>query len=249
MNNKLAVGIIIALVLLVGGGVWAWSANVLSNPIAHYVMPSQKSQKGTMYVSIKDAAINMGNVSEVSMVVDKIYLHSEEQGWVTMLQDSKEFPLLKLKSQNNMALAVKADVAAGAYDQIWLHIDKVTVTESGKKKEATLPSSDVKVNTYIKVVENASTSAIIDVVADESLHKTAKGEIIFTPVVVVETRSKTTVTVNDNNMVQVDGGTVDSNMAVGMDVNGDMKNNFKLAQDIELEIATGTVRMKESETK
>ncbi len=254
LTSKLTIGIIAAIAVALLVGLWMlWSNNVwmMRERLAGYGVPgpgqdtNQPVAKGTLYMAVTDAAVNMGNVSAVNMTVDKIYLHSQAQGWVTVSQESQTFNLLALKAAKKAILATKIDVQPDSYDQVWLHVTGVKVTESGRVKEAVLPSSDVKMDIYLKVLANATSTATIDVVADESLHKTAKGEMIFAPVLTFESRSNSSAAVDAENFITISGGTVDSNASAGMDVTGEVKNNFKLAIDVELEINAGAIQVKE----
>ena len=248
MNKTLTIGIIVALVAVVAGGLWVWGGSMLSG-FDQYGAPytnngNRETAKGTVYVSIKDAAVNMQNVTKVEMAVDKIYLHSQGGGWVTLSQDSQTFSLLELKEGNKAALAAKTESAAGTYDQIWLHVASVKVTENGRVKEAVLPSGDIIMGAYVKVIANADSSAMVDIIADESLHKTAKGEFIFAPVIAFESRSNAAVAVGTDNMVIISGGTVDATATAGMDITGEVKNNFKLDLAADLEVDAGIINIK-----
>ncbi len=250
MNKGLITGLIIgAGILLIGVIAWMVMANnsqlSQSNNNQNGVANNQPATKGTLYVSFTDAAANMGNVTAVDMSVDKIYVHSQSQGWVMVPASAKTFNLLELKADAKAELMVKADVPVDTYDQVWFHVSGVKVTETGKAAvSATMPSGDFKMQGVVKVLANANSAVTLDVLADQSLHKTSKGEFIFAPVVTFEGKENTTVTVDSENMVTTAGGTVDSNTSAGMDISGEVKANFKLDATSVLQINGGVINIK-----
>ena len=251
MNKGLIIGIVVVVVLIAA---WFLYTNMYPNSVSdqynqnNNTTGTQNGSQGTVYISVKDAAINMQSVSAVNMTVDKVYMHSQSQGWVTVSQAPQTFSLLALKASGSSALAAKMDVAADTYDQVWFHVSNIMLTESGKVKTATMPSNDFKMNGTVKVVANTNSVATFDVLADQSLHETSKGEIIFTPVVNFKSQSGAIVTVDVNNMVTVTNGNVDSNAAAGMDIDGTVKDNFKLDANTKLQINGGVINLMGSST-
>ncbi len=247
MNKGILTGLVVVLVVVVAGVGWALYANMHANSQNGQYGATQNTtapNQGKVYVGVTDAAANMGAVTAVNMTVDKVYLHSQAQGWVTVSSTPQTVDLLALHSAKSTALLAQTNVAADTYDQIWFHVASVKVTESGKVKTATLPSNDFKMNTAIVVAENAATSAKADVLADQSLHETSSGEVVFAPVVTFESRSNAAVTVDANNMENISGGTVDSSTTAGMDIDGTVKTNFKLDANTNLQINNGIINIK-----
>lgn len=243
MDKGLVIGIIVVILLLLTG--WALYAYyyTATNPANEQEQETTQGAKGTLYFSVTDAAVNMQNISAVSMTVDKAYAHSATQGWVQVASNPQTFDLLKLKADGKAEMYARMDVVAGAYDQVWFHITNVTVTESGKAKTAALPSGDVKVTANVKVQEGRNSVVKLDVFADQSLHKTSKGEFIFAPTVNVESKSDVSVNVNSANAITVSGGAVDANVNAGMDVDGTVKVNFKLDLNANLQIDNGAIKL------
>ena len=186
----------------------------------------------------------MGAVSAIDMTVDKVEMHSEAQGWVTVSETTKTFDLLEIKSKSRAELLAKAAVTADTYKQVRFHVKSIIVTESGQKREAKIPSNEFRMNGVVKVVGNADTSAKFDVLADQSLHKTGNGEYIFAPVVKFESRSSATINVAADDTVTVMGGSTDENSKAGMDINGEVKVNFQLNLNSNLEIVGGVIKVK-----
>ena len=242
MNNKaLVIGAIVAVALAAG----AWGV-IINGNVAYFNNQNnnqnQDSQHGTLYMSITDDGINMGNVSAVTMTVDKVYIHSQAQGWVDVSYSSPQtFSLLELKASEKSKLMAKAVVFADTYDQVWFHVANVAVTESGQVKTAAMPSNDVKMNVAVKVMGNTDSTADVDIMADQSLHKDANGQFIFAPVVKFESRSNASVNIDANNLLTISGGSIDSSVNSGMDANGEVKANFKLDSEQKLEIKNNII--------
>lgn len=197
--------------------------------------PSSAAQ-GKVIFSVTDAATNMNGVTSVQMTVDKIEMNSEAKGWVTVSNETKVYDLLVLKSKAALAVAAQVNVDEGVYNQVRLHIKKVAVVKSGVEAEAKLPSNSLKVNGKFTVKSGSTTSVKLDFVADESVHLTGSGKFIFAPVVKAESRTDADVSVGSDGVVIVNGGKVETNVTAGMDVDGEVRDGFKLDVDDKLEI-------------
>ena len=241
MNKGIVIGVAVVVVAVIVGGVW-WLAAVNS--------PAGQNAKnnlttGTIYASFTDAAANMGNVTAVDMTVDKFYLHSQTQGWVTVSSSPQTFSLLALNASNQSQLMGQANVPVDTYDQVWFHASGVVITETGKAPvNAVLPSGDFKMVGIVKVNKGGVSTVNLDVFADQSLHKTDKGVYVFAPVVNFESRENPTVAVNANNIITIADGLVDSNTSAGMDIDGQVKSDFKLSNSSVLQINNGVINIK-----
>lgn len=219
--------IVLAILLLAVVGLGAW---LLYKTPAQQVAPQPVSkpavENGNLYLAIADDGSNLGGVSAVQIAIDKVSLHSQSLGWVTVSQLPQTFSLLELKSGGKPELVSKSSIAVGTYDQVWFHIANVMVAKSTSIKTAAVPSNDFKMDATVKVVANADSTATIDIDVDKSLHKTSSGEFIFAPVVNFESRSSATVNIGAKNLLDILGGTVDSTVEAGMDASGQVKSNF-----------------------
>lgn len=199
--------------------------------------------KGSVYFSVTDAAANMGNVTGVAMTIDKVDMYSDTQGWITISEVPQIFNLLELKAKQQSSLLARADVAVDSYTKIRLHVAKVIVTESGQTKAAKLPANDLQINGLVNIKDHVPASVKIDVLADQSVHKTTKGEVIFAPVVNFESRSNASVQIGSGNIITISGGNVDDNQNAGMDIDGQVKSNFHLNLDTKLKIDGDTINL------
>ncbi len=232
-------GIVWTAVALVVVGVifWATSSN---NPASQ---PQQG--QGRLVVAVTDAAADIQNVSEIKMEVSSVELHSQTEGWVTVTTSNHEYSLLKLRDQNRWELAAQENIKAGSYDQLRLMVSGVTVVKTdGSTATAKLPSGELKIMTDVTVRDQETATVGIDVKGDASLHLTGNGKYIFAPVVHVESRANAEATVAADNGVTISGGTVRSVVNAGMDVSGEVRNNFQLDTNTKLDIdASGVIKI------
>jgi len=250
MNNTASIIIVIIIIVLVVLGIWWWwsynSPSAVSyNTSGQTTTPAATQpapQQGTLYLAFTDAAVNMNTISAVDMAVDKIYVHSQAQGWLTVSQNPQTSNLLDLKAGKNVVVNEQQSVPVGTYDQLWFHVSSVMVTESGKLKAAVMPSQDFKMNGIINVMANTTSTATLDILADQSLHKTSSGQFVFAPVVNFESRSGASVTFSKA-LITISGGTITATASAGMDVDGTVKDNFKLSPNVDLGIKNGLIQI------
>ena len=210
---------------------------------------STSSGKGRAVIAITDAAANMESVSSLKITVDDVRVHSATEGWVTLSSTPKTYDLLKLNAEGKQELLADAQLKHGTYDQMRLDISHVVVTDANGAHEAKLPSGQLRVNSKFVVDSDATSTATFDFKAYESLHKTGEGngKYILAPVMQVETREKAEVYVNNNNQVDISGGSVNSNIKVGMDIDGNVDAGLEIPADSNLTIDTnGMVKIGKS---
>ncbi|HCB35391.1 MAG: hypothetical protein A3H73_00085 [Candidatus Taylorbacteria bacterium RIFCSPLOWO2_02_FULL_50_120] len=202
----------------------------------------QSPMKGEVVVSFTDETAAIQNVTEVKMQVESVSLYSNTKGWVEVGSKNVEYRLLELKAKRESRVYATAKVAADTYTRAKIVVKDVTVeTKNAGKKTATMPRRDIELVHKTVVKENATASVHIDVLADQSLHATSKGEYIFTPVIKTESRSNASVTVSSNDTVTIASGTVEDMTTLGMDIDGSVKVGFKIDADIKLDISGDTI--------
>ena len=108
-------------------------------------------------------------------------------------------------------------------------ISKVEIEKTdGAKVEAKLPSNELKLVGKVIVEEDETSTVTVDFVADKSIHTASDGKYVFAPVILLETRSDANAEISEGNIVTIIGGNVISSVNAGMDVDGEIKINFKL---------------------
>lgn len=203
---------------------------------------SEKSAEGKIYFGITDDTADISSVNEISLNVEKVEVYSALNGWVEVGSDSKAYALLSLKSSGSVQLYNVSEVSAGTYDKVKVTLGKVTVdSKTQGNVDAVVPSSVVTFDVDVIVDAEKDTHVTLDFLADKSLHVTKNGGFVFAPVVAVESRSSTTVEVNEQSkVITVIGGTVAANVTVGMDLTGTTKSGFVLDSSKGLDIVATT---------
>ncbi len=235
---------IIVLIVVFGIGYYIYSANY-STPSTQTgystnTVPASNA-KGSVAVAFTDATASIKNINEVSMNVDKVELYSQNQGWVTVGSDTKVYKLLSLHAKGEAQLYAQADVSADSYTKARVTLGDIIVSTTKGDKTAVTPGKTMEIDENVVVSENKTTALKLDVLADKSLHITSKGDYVFAPVVKVEGRSDATVNTSASGTVTLNGGTVDTNTSVGMDVDGSVKNDFMLDTNSKLDVKSGSV--------
>jgi len=203
----------------------------------------QTIQKGRAVFAITDAAAEMDSVTSVKVTVDKVMVHSEAEGWITVSSSPKTYDLLELKAEGKQELLADVQLSQGSYNQIRLDISNVVVADNSGQHEAKLPSGQLKVNSNLEVKSGETATATFDFIADESLHVTGKGEYIMSPVLQVETRNGADVQVQSGNRVEINGGSIRMNSKVGMDIHGNVEIGAKIEKDADLTIDSGSIKI------
>ena len=234
--------VLLVIVILALGAWWLYSNSQSSESSGE---EQTSGTKGKVYFSITDAAADMGNVTAIDMTVSKLEMHSATEGWVSVSTDSKTFSLLELKAKGESKLAAAIDAPAGTYDQVRVNVDTVVVTtKDGKTSNAKVPSGELKMMSNIVVKADSSSSVSLDFLADASLHTTGNGTYIFAPVVKIDSRSEASVELSGSDVVVVSGGNVQSSGTFGMDLNGDVKSDFKLDSKLKIDLdAKGLIQV------
>lgn len=195
---------------------------------------NQQAQ-GHIVFGITDAAENMGSVSSVFVTVNKVEMHSEIDGWITVSNETKQYDLLALKQSGKVSLLASSTVPVGTYNQVRLMVSKVVVVRNGVSEEAKLPSGELKLIGNIKVNADQTSSMVFDFIADKSLHLTGNGKFIFAPVVKTQTRSDIRVKLKLDDEVEIAGGKEENDEDAGMDEKGEMRKNFELKDKLDID--------------
>ncbi|MEX0672923.1 MAG: DUF4382 domain-containing protein [Candidatus Paceibacterota bacterium] len=223
MNKAITIIAILAIVFLAG--------------ILLFGAGEEPKASGQVYFGITDAAADMGNISEITMTTERVELHSQTEGWMTASSEQESFNLLELNASGQNQLWAQADVNEGAYDRVRVTIASVEVTtEDGETTEATLPSNHVTLDGTVNVTTGATSSVLLDVEADRSIHVAADSSFVFAPVIQMETRSNSNVEVTSENMLTITGGSVDADVTFGVDLAGNSQANFSLDADQAIEL-------------
>jgi len=216
----------ISVIAILGVGVYFLNEKSSYNP---------KTQ-GKIIFGITDAAANMGDVSAVLITVNRVQIHSEASGWVTVSNETKQYDLLALKQSGAISLLASSTAAIGTYDQVKLMISKVIVTKNGVQIEAKLPSGELKIVGNLVVNPDRTSSMVFDFIADKSLHITGNGKLIFAPVIKIKKQNDVSILIKSNGEINITGDKEDDDEEnVGMDEKGEIKNDFELKGQLDID--------------
>ncbi len=189
---------------------------------------------GRVVMTVTDAAANMGAISSIVVVINKVSLHSDAQGWVDVSTATQTYDLLELKRSETNALLADLSLAPARYDQIRLYVSSVTITDTSGNYDAKMPSNVLRLNGEIVVLANKTATVSLDFIADESVHKTGKGQYILAPVIQLESRTDGGADTSKSDNVRLFNGAVQTSSRVGMDSLGNLVIGGKLPPFLEI---------------
>ncbi len=200
---------------------------------------------GRAVFSASDAALDMENVEKVEVTIDKIEVKGESEARSkVVLEQDRTIDLMELRASGAQELLADMQLEAGNYTQIVMDVKSVVVTKtSGETEDAKLPSNKLRIIADFEIKANTTTATNVDFLLDKSLHTTGNGKIILAPVLKVESSEEAEVNIESNNVVVASSK---SQIIVnqGMDVNGDIKADFELPANVDLDIdALGNVKV------
>ena len=211
-------------------------------------LPPPLTNEGRVVFAVTDAAANLENIESVIITIKEVRVHSAVKGWVTVSEETKQFDLLKLKTSGALAIMTEANLEAGIYNQVRIETSKVEIVEkqSGKITTAKLPSNDLKLVGKLTVEAGKESSVVFDFLVDKSLHTTGSNSYIFAPVIKLETRSDTDVTVAEG-LVEIKGGVKDTDAVIGMNESGEIGVGLSIEAVANLEIIGEAIKIKVKE--
>jgi hypothetical protein len=258
MNNKGIVWTVVVLIVLIGLVVLFTGDNKPGQNAGTEPTSTQPLLSGTgrVVVAITDAAVGLETISKINMTIDEVSLRNASGTFTTVSSNDTQFDLLALKNSGQLALAADATIPAGVYNQVRVVIKDVQVVKkAGGTITAKLPSGEFKYNTNMTVQGGSTNTISLDFLADASLHLAGNGTYIFAPVVHTEHRTDATVTAASSSTtatsssiqlggrLTISGGSVSASATQGMDVDGTVKQNFKIDSGAKVDIQNGVIKV------
>ncbi len=234
MTNKNMMWLVVVVVVIIGAGVYFATRPMSVDNSLNSTSYNPQTQ-GKVVFGVTDAAGSMGDVSSVVLTVNQIQVHSEANGWVTVSNETKQYDLLALKQSGAVSLLANANLTAGTYDQVKLTVTKVTVTKAGVVSDAKLPSGELKLVGNIVVNADKTSSVVFDFMADKSLHTTGNGKFIFAPVIKLRQQAGVNVAMKSGDELSITGGDKEQDDDFGMDEKGDVKSDFELKGNLNID--------------
>lgn len=144
---------------------------------------------GTLVLQITDAPGDL-NITEALVTMSEVRVHYagiDENGtlgeWITIVDEPQTFDLIAL--QNVTELFGEANLSAGWYTQIRLHVDQALVTIDGEQYDLRIPSKKVKLIKPWKIEDNETLILTLDFDVQKSVHQTGNGKYVLRPTIKV----------------------------------------------------------------
>lgn len=221
-----AIGVLVVLAIVVVVAAAFLGFNVLA----------PASPQGRFVATLTDAAVNLDGVSQINVTIDSIRAHSDTNAWVTLSSTQQTFDLLQLKREGNQVVIADLNIPSATYNQIELNISKVIVVDADGNHEAKLPSGKIRMNMDVNLAKGSTSTASLDVLADESLHITGNGLYILAPVIHLQTRDDANVDIDSEHHAIINGGRMRNDIKVGMNENGDVGTEIKIPKNSDISI-------------
>lgn len=145
---------------------------------------------GTLVVKLTDAPSVQLEKAEVTISEVQVHTADENEtdnesdaGWTTVVSGPQTYDLLTLTD----ATVVLGDAVlpAGKYTQIRLSVESASIVVNGTTHTLTVPSGNIKLVRPFTIVENSTTTLVLDFDAQESVRETGNGKYLLQPVITV----------------------------------------------------------------
>ena len=150
-------------------------------------LPAQERdvEDGRLDILLTDAPPDL-NVEKALITISKVEVHAtgkakdsgkgKKAGWLTVVDALQTYDLIAL--QDAEAFLGAANVKAGKYTQIRLHIDAAVATIDGTEHELRVPSGAITVVHSFAVAEGRTTKLTLDLDAQASIHAAGKKYVL-----------------------------------------------------------------------
>ena len=147
---------------------------------------------GTVRMLLTDFPLQDKEVEEVYITISRVEIHSDETGWVMIVDyttpdsDGKVFELLELAGGLTTVLG-EEELEAGLYTQIRLILStEHLIIVDGQEESLTIPSGEqtgLKITSEFEVAENSITTITLDFDAEQSVVLTGDGQYKLKPTI------------------------------------------------------------------
>lgn len=192
--------------------------------------------KGSTLLSISDAP-SIYNISGVYVAVNSVSLHSAADNRWYSIGVNGTFNLLLLRNTSQVLASV--NVSKGFYDELVLSVRNITVGIDGRNESAAVPSNEITIMGNVSIT-NGTNWINFDFNLAKSLHIESNGGAVFTPVINLKHRTGAALAFTSGNIVVVrSSGNLERNQSYGMGLDGRMRSDFAVAQNMSLNVAEG----------
>ena len=202
------------------------------------------ANSGTIVLSFSNSQELAEAISSATLHIDRIELWSDDRGWEKLEDQELSFNLGELQEHKQAVLALETRVPAYQYDRIRVGVSELTLeTTEGTTTQAFLLTNLTSFDGAFVIRPKETTSIQLDLQADYSIRTTTNNDYVFIPVVKLESRSGTTITVDDKNFVTAEGGTIDINQTYGTDATGATRKNYRIPNSVQFVENNGSISL------
>ncbi|MEC8221159.1 MAG: DUF4382 domain-containing protein [Nanoarchaeota archaeon] len=210
----------------------------------------EEGSSGELYITVTDAAANMDAVTRVDATIANAQVYSETQGWVDVQSEEKTYNLLEYRNGAKQAFIGNANISAQEYSKVRFDLESIVITHTnGTTQESEIIRKDFEFDQKTSIKSNTTNTLLLDIIVDESLHKTEEGEYVFATVVKSEAKSNVNVDASNEADVKTNGGSVISATKVGTDIDGNIGVGLSVPLDAKISLSLlGGVSLLDSTT-
>ncbi len=137
---------------------------------------------GTLVIKITDAPTAL-KITEALVTISHVEVHLVGSGWKTVVEEPQTFELISL--ENAHELLGSANLSAGYYTQIRLHVDNAIVTIADTEYNLKISSQKILLISVFEIKHNQTTVLTLDFDVRQSVHYTGKDKYIMRPTIKV----------------------------------------------------------------
>ena len=195
--------------------------------------------------------VSISNTSPASedgdlvLVIEKIELWSEEQGWTELSDTETTVNLSDVAQKPEWTVVADERLAPGTFDRVRLIFDEVLLVErDGTSTALKTISNHLSLDGAVVVESEQNTSINIDILESLSRYTTREGTTLFIPSAKLESRTNASISLSEEEeAVTVREGTVTVSQTFGMDESGIMRPNYRLPQTARIEERGGSIQI------
>lgn len=137
---------------------------------------------GTLVLKITDAPTKL-KITEALVTISHVEVHLVLSGWKTVVEEPQTFELIALENAHD--LLGSANLSAGYYTQIRLHVDNAIVTIADTEYNLKISSRKILLVSIFEIKHNQTTVLTLDFDVNQSVHYTINGRYIMRPTIKV----------------------------------------------------------------
>jgi DNA-binding transcriptional ArsR family regulator len=206
-------------------------AGTTANAKQVYLAPGASIPAGSTVFSVSDAP-TFYNISALIVTVDSAKIHSKTTNkWYNVPLQTSTFNLIQLKNISSVLSGVK--LSSGTYDDLVLNISNITADVNGTTQKVILPTGKIYIVGNFNISNSTTNWINIDFDLAHSLHITADGRVVMLPVINIRHVNDENLQLSQSSIIIARApGRVNGEWEYGMNMQGNMINNFSAPQNI-----------------